>query len=92
MGQAFVALSDQESPYYNPAGLGLFALDHYGSLTFFPVKVNWLPAFASDFKLHHWAVNVGYNLRHTKFRLSVSIGLGYYHITMDCGEQVAYDG
>jgi hypothetical protein len=88
MGQAFVALSDQESPYYNPAGLGLFALSHYGSFTFYPKEFNWLPAFASDVELKHWALNVGYNLRNTKYRLPLSVGVGYYRTKMESGEQV----
>ena len=91
MGQAFVALSDQESPYYNPAGLGLFYLSHHGSFTL-PRSFDWLPAFSNEIRLRIWAAHIGYNLRNTRYRLPFSVGIGFYRTKFDYGETCCESG
>ncbi len=91
MGGAFVALSDQESPYYNPAGLGLFVQRQNGSFTFFPKAFHWLPGFTNDCELEHWAVNLGSGILGSGYGLPFSLGLGYYRTKLDFGHLARTD-
>jgi len=85
MGQTSIALPDNEpmAMIYNPAHLGIFALNQRIAVGFYPTKTSWLPQFSDDLKYDCKSLNFAFGLNRHVF-----LGIGYYRIFFDLGEQI----
>jgi len=83
MGNTYLALpgNDAMAPIYNPAMLGLFALENNFSLAIYPHSVQWLPGLTDDILYDSKALAVG-----LKLNKNIFAGIGYHLIHLDLGE------
>lgn len=88
MGNTFMALpaNDAMATIYNPGSLGIFALQNYASIGYYPRHVQWLPSLTSDAFYNYNAINFGFKLDNRLFA-----GIGYHKISMDLGNQFFTD-
>jgi hypothetical protein len=88
MGDTFMALptNDAMATIYNPGSLGIFALQNYASIGFYPHHVQWLPSLTSNVFYNCNAINFGFKLNKKIFA-----GIGYHKISLDLGNQYFTD-
>jgi hypothetical protein len=88
IGNAGINLVTPESPLCNPAGIGLFHLDHVVSFNV-PSSTKWLPNIADDVRLKSWGVSAGASYRmfqpNDSLPVNVALGLAYSRLLMDFG-------
>ncbi|MCI0692680.1 hypothetical protein L0337_11840 [candidate division KSB1 bacterium] len=73
---------------FNPARLGVAALDKYFVGEFYPNKTAWLPQLAPDIRYNARTVLFGYNFKRLEKGMPISFGIGYTRIFIDLGEQI----
>jgi hypothetical protein len=84
MGDTFMALpaNDAMASIYNPGSLGIFALQNYAFIGFYPHHVQWLPSLTSGEFYNCDAINFGF-----KINKGIFAGIGYHRISLDLGDQ-----
>jgi hypothetical protein len=89
MGGCSADFVGAESPLYDPAGLGLFHLDHVLSLQL-PNSTKWLPEVTSDLRLRSWGLSAGISYKIVKqsdsLPFNIAVGVAYSRLKMDYGE------
>ena len=91
-GQIGVSVPNDEvlGFYYNPAILGYSSRNNHASISIMPSKTAWdLPPqlqINSNFTFNNYGLNFGLNLAKSKFKLPISIGVGYLHNKFDYGK------
>ena len=77
-GQTGAALPNNDvlGFYYNPAILGYSAQNNHVAFSFMPTSTEWGTLHYSDLTFNNFGLNLGYNLRESKFNLPVTIGFG----------------
>lgn len=85
MGAAGVALRGQDGLYFNPALLGLFAIEHRGALAFYPKEANgeFLPTLQSP--LDHQSLVLSLPSRWRPWP-KVTLGVGFYRTRLLIGK------
>jgi hypothetical protein len=73
---------------FNPARLGVAALDKNFVAEFYPTKTPWLPQLTSNLDYDAKTVLFGYNLKRLNKKIPLSVGVGYSRIFIDLGEQI----
>jgi hypothetical protein len=89
LGGCSINLVTPESPLYNPAGLGLFHLDHVLSVSL-PNSTKFYPELVSDLRLQSWGASGGMSFRQLRLnetsRFNVALGLAYSRFKIDFGK------
>ena len=89
MGTAGVALTGHDGAYFNPALVGLFAIEHRGALAFYPKEANGKLKFAPLLKtpLDHQSVILSLPRQWIPWH-NVTLGVGYYRTRLHWGTQI----
>ncbi|NIR50102.1 hypothetical protein GWO43_16485 [candidate division KSB1 bacterium] len=94
MAGASVASAEHDalSVAFNPAHIGLAAMDRSLHAEFYPSKTNWLPGFGIEgLTFEAGSILLGYNFRRLNESIPVSVGFGYSKVRINLGEQVITD-
>ena len=88
-GQGGTSVSRMTNDNYavmtNPAHLGLFSLQSNASISFYPIKTNWLPDLGfKDLTINTLAFNGGFNVKEY-VHYPISIGIGYSRVNLNLG-------
>ncbi|HEX7344463.1 MAG TPA: hypothetical protein VF398_09370 [bacterium] len=91
MGEALVAVADAELTYFNPAALGLFALDYLGAIGWSSCQL--FENYALDVPLRHFYANLGLDSRKFDPRQSfnAAVAVQYRSQMIDYGETEGRD-
>jgi len=73
---------------FNPARLGVAALNNYFAAEFYPSQIQWLPQLAPDIRYDARTVLFGCNFKRLGKSIPISLGIGYTRILIDLGAQI----
>ncbi len=90
MGAAGVALQGHDGIYFNPALLGLFALEHRGALAFYPQEANGEFVSRLQTPLNHQSVVLSLP-RQWRPWPKVTLGVGFYRTRLLLGTFIQRD-